>query len=118
MHAFNTKFRRKWFSQKAISKTQTDLFNYFRCARYHLSDEVVARDLHVKEWKLVYSPLNPALEELVDIASKSLQLDGVVGVNSSEELEAVMFNRELVAGIEFQHSSVNFCLLIQKLLDF
>lgn len=66
----------------------------------------MARDIHVKEWKLVYSPMNPIFDELADVAAKSLQLEGVVGVNSSEELEGVMFNRELVAGINFLHSAV------------
>lgn len=72
------------------------------------SDEIEIRDIHVGEWKLVYSPLNPIFEEMADIAAKSLQLDGIVGVNSSEELEAVMFNQELVAGIDFQHPQVKF----------
>lgn len=72
------------------------------------SDEIVIRDIHVKEWKLVYSPLNPIFEELADLAAKSLQLDGVVAANSSEELEAIMFNQELVAGIDFLHSPVKF----------
>lgn len=70
------------------------------------SDDIVARDIHVKEWKLVYSPINPIFDELAENAAKSLQLEGAVGVNSSEEVESAMFNRELVAGINFQHSAV------------
>lgn len=70
------------------------------------SDEIVMRDTHIREWKLVYSPSPSVFDELADLAAKSLQLEGAVGVNSSEELEAAMFNQELVAGIDFQHSQV------------
>lgn len=71
------------------------------------SDDIVARDIHVKEWKLVYAPQNPILEELLFNAAKSLRLDSIVGANSSEELEAIMFNRELVAGVQFNHPAVS-----------
>lgn len=71
------------------------------------SEENAARDIHVKEWKLVYSPPNPILENLVAIAAKSLELDGVVAVNDSEQLIGTMFSKELVAGIEFHHPAVN-----------
>lgn len=75
----------------------------FRCAN---SEDAGVRDIYVKEWKLVYSPYNAVFEELIDAACKSLQLDGIVGVNTPEEVEAAMTNRELVAGIVFQHSQV------------
>lgn len=77
-------------------------------SRFANSDDIVIRDTHIKEWKLVYSPLNPIFEEMADLAAKSLQLDGIVAANSSEELESIMFNQELVAGIDFQHPPVRF----------
>lgn len=78
----------------------------FGWRRLH-SDDIEVRDIYVKEWKLVYSPQNSIFEELVDEAVKSLKLNGIVGVNTPEEVEAVMFNQELVAGINFQHLQVN-----------
>lgn len=42
--------------------------------------------------------------------ARILELDkGVVAVNSSEQIEAVMFNRELIAGLEFDLPAVNIC---------
>lgn len=47
--------------------------------------------------------------------ARILELDkGVVAVNSSEQIEAVMFNRELIAGLEFDLPAVNirnYCVL-------
>lgn len=60
----------------------------------------------VKEWKLVYLPQNPVLEKLLNAVAHSLELDGVEGVNSTNEMIRVMFDRALVAGIEFKHSAV------------
>lgn len=55
----------------------------------------------------MYSPQNPILENLVELAAKSLELDGVVAVNDSEQIVGTMFSKELVAGIEFHHPAVN-----------
>lgn len=57
----------------------------------------------------MYSPKNPLLEKMLYSAAKSLKLDDVVGVSGRDELISTMFNRELVAGIEFNHPAVNFC---------
>lgn len=54
----------------------------------------------------MYSPKNHILEELVDAAAKSLRLNGVMGVDDSDELVNVMIHREFFAGIEFKHSVV------------
>lgn len=72
----------------------------------------------MREWKLVYSPINPIFEEIADLAAKSLQLEGVVAANSSEELESIMFNQELVAGIDFQHPPVKFQIEIVAFAQF
>lgn len=73
---------------------------------YAYSESASFRDIHVKEWRLVYSPQNPVLNRLVDTAANSLGLNGTVGVSTSDELVGVMFNRELIAGIEFKHPTV------------
>lgn len=61
----------------------------------------------VNEWKLVYLPQNPVFEKLLTAAANSLDLDGVEGVNSTNEMIRTMLDRALVAGIEFQHSAVS-----------
>lgn len=74
----------------------------------YLCSENGLKNIKVKEWKLVYTPQNPVLEEMLDRAAKSLHLNGVVGANDTDELISKMFNREFVAGIEFNHPAVNF----------
>lgn len=70
-------------------------------------EDVDRHDLHVKEWGLVYSPVNKQLAELMNETARLLQLeDGAIAVNTSADVEAVMFNRELVAGIEFDLPAV------------
>lgn len=73
------------------------------------SEESVGRhDLHVKEWGLVYSPINNELAELMNETVALLKLEnGTVAVNSSADIETVMFNRELVAGVEFDIPAVS-----------
>lgn len=61
----------------------------------------------IKEWRLVYSPKNEVFEKLLTEAALSLGLKGVVGVDTQEELEATMVNRQLVAGVQFEHPSVS-----------
>lgn len=38
--------------------------------------------------------------------TKLLQLDGIEGVNSTEEVEKVMIERELLCGVIFDHFDV------------
>lgn len=61
----------------------------------------------IQDWKLVYSPNNTIFEELVDNVTKSLSLDGYVGVATPKEVEAAMVAKQLVAGIDFHHLAVN-----------
>lgn len=58
---------------------------------------------NIDEWKLVYTPKNDVLENLLESTIKLLGLSGTVAVNSSRELEEVMIERKLIAGIDFQH---------------
>lgn len=61
----------------------------------------------IKDWKLVYSPKNEVLETLLTGAATSLGLKGVYGVAGQKELEATMVNKQLVAGVQFEHSPVS-----------
>lgn len=77
--------------------------------KYFLRVSARSKDqgVNIKEWKLIYSPENSVLENLVNTVSKSLKLDGSVGVKTSNDIAQVMVNRKLVAGIEFEHPAVN-----------
>lgn len=56
---------------------------------------------------MVYTPSNAIFEKLLKDAAESLELDGVRGVNTTGEIEDVMFKEELVAGVVFDHPAVN-----------
>lgn len=61
-----------------------------------------------KEWKLVYSPFNNVLNTLMESTIQLLNLDGLVAVNTSAQIEQAMCGSEqLVAGIAFNHLSVS-----------
>lgn len=62
----------------------------------------------IAEWKLVFSPKNEIFENLVAAAGDALGLDGVLGVDNENDIEAVITNRKFVAGINFEHSAVRF----------
>lgn len=64
-------------------------------------------DEGVKEWKLVYFPKNVALEKLLIKTVEILELDGVISVSSSEQIEDYVLNRGFFAGIEFNHPDVS-----------
>lgn len=70
------------------------------------SDTNVSRDSHIRELGLVFSPNNPVLEKLLKDITDKLNLDGVHGVSSSEEVERLMIEREFLAGVVFNHSAV------------
>lgn len=61
----------------------------------------------IKEWKLVYAPNNTILGDLLLSASSTLRLDGVIGVDNSSQVESLMGNRMLVAGVQFDHPAVS-----------
>lgn len=73
----------------------------------HRKTNVESKPL-IHEWKLVYSPNNTIFEALVGNVSNSLGLDGIVGVSTAKEIEAVMVAKQLVAGIEFHHLAVKY----------
>lgn len=66
----------------------------------HSSGEII------KEMKLAYTPKNQIFETLLTEVFKSLKLDGVVSANSTEELEFIISDKKLLAGVEFEHSKV------------
>lgn len=72
-----------------------------------ISDSIQQHDIHVKKWELVYTPSNAIFEKLLKDAAESLELDGVRGVNTTGEIEDVMYKDELVAGVVFDHPAVN-----------
>lgn len=51
--------------------------------------------------------MNDVLQSLMNEAIKLLDLDGVIAVNTTKEVEQVMYNQQLVAGIQFNHFSVS-----------
>lgn len=64
-------------------------------------------DIHLKEWKLVYYPKNDILEQFLSEVVELLRLDGIEGVNSTEDVEKVMIERELFCGVVFEHFAVS-----------
>ncbi|XP_055298016.1 phospholipid-transporting ATPase ABCA3-like isoform X5 [Sitodiplosis mosellana] len=94
--------------------------NYSFEFKFLLSEEDVDRfDLHVKEWALVYSPVNKELAELMNETARLLKLEnGTVAVNTRAEIESVMFNRELVAGLEFDLPANDSNLPLPKKLSY
>lgn len=72
---------------------------------------------------MVYSPDNKELAELMNETARLLNLEkGAEAVNTSSEVEGVMFNKEYVAGIEFDLPAViklaNFIQLFCKISDY
>ncbi|XP_055326120.1 phospholipid-transporting ATPase ABCA3-like, partial [Sitodiplosis mosellana] len=63
------------------------------------------RDIHLREWGLVYSPKNKVFEDLLQLASIRFNFTVIYGVNSSEEVERLMIEREFLAGVVFDHSA-------------
>lgn len=62
--------------------------------------------VHPEEWKLVYSPSNPTIKILMNEVAKSANLEGVVEVDSEDELVEMMLCRKLFAGIAFRQAAV------------
>lgn len=65
----------------------------------------------IKEWKVVYSPKNDVFKQLLmPCIEKIVQSEpiGIESVGSPEEVEEIMIQRRLIAGIVFEHSAVNY----------
>ncbi|XP_037025654.1 ATP-binding cassette sub-family A member 3-like isoform X1 [Bradysia coprophila] len=54
-------------------------------------------------WRIVYTPNVPILDELLRGASNVLQLQTAVGVNSSKELSKTLVQQNLFVGLEFHN---------------
>lgn len=67
----------------------------------------------IKEWKLVYAPKNVHLDKLMDWITKKHGLNGFEGVANGMEIESVMLNRELIAGIQFNHLDVGYNVFLR-----
>lgn len=63
----------------------------------------------IEDWRIVYSPKNDILEQVVRHATQSLGpvLQGFMGVSDANAVAAAMVNNHMVAGIDFNHSAVN-----------
>lgn len=59
------------------------------------------------EYKLVYSPYNEKLDDLISRSVKHLELDGYESVKNSRELQKYLLLHNFVAGIEFPDGYVN-----------
>lgn len=73
---------------------------------YVFSELAKEADL-IKEWKLVYSPQNDRLDDLMAIVARNLELDGFIGVANEQEIGTVMTNQKLIAGIQFKLAAVS-----------
>lgn len=59
------------------------------------------------DWKLVYSPKNDLLDQVVGNVTEFLSLDGYIAAENSSELKTIFLNNHTVAGIQFHHPAVN-----------
>lgn len=64
-------------------------------------------DIYLKEWALVYSPKNGVFEKLLGNVASDLKIALIHGVDSPEQVEDVIKRREFLAGVVFDHPSVN-----------
>lgn len=63
--------------------------------------------LHQIDYRLVYSPQSPILDELVAGVVQDLSLAGHYGVATAEQLERELIQHSLLAGIEFSPNVVS-----------
>lgn len=78
------------------------------------SDTNGNHDIHIGEWRLVYSPENQVFEHLLGHVVSGLNFSGVYGVKTSEEVEKLMLEQEFVAGVVFNHSAVKLSLVLHN----
>lgn len=58
-------------------------------------------------WRIVYTPNTPILDELISRTSTILQLQGGLGVNTSGELMETLVRKNYFVGLEFHNLEVN-----------
>lgn len=61
----------------------------------------------INEHQLAFTPNNTIFKQLVDDVSKRLKLVNAIGVTDSNELQRIVADNGLIAGIEFHHSHVS-----------
>lgn len=59
-----------------------------------------------KEWKLAYMPKNAIFEDLLKRVSLHLGLNEPFSVSNSTEMESVITERRILAGVRFHHEEV------------
>lgn len=70
------------------------------------SASVSNRDVFIRDWRLVYSPNNPVLGNLVGAASNPLGINQPVGVDTVDQMNGAMLYYGVIAGIQFHHPAV------------
>lgn len=70
------------------------------------------RDVKVQ---LIFTPNNPIFTDLLDAASVELNLLPAIGVSNGQQLQNIMIDKNLLAGIEFHHLNVSLRHNILKL---
>lgn len=60
----------------------------------------------IKEKRLIFTPNHTRYLEFMTKVTNNLNLDGVIGAATNEELEKMMVDRGLIAGVEFHDTSV------------
>lgn len=60
----------------------------------------------VLDWRIVYTPNIPVIEQLVDGTSTLLKLQKGLGVNNSADLVKSLVNKRLFVGLEFHNVEV------------
>lgn len=61
----------------------------------------------IKEHQLAFTPNNTIFKLLTDDVSKRLKLKSSIGVTDSNDLQRIIVDNGLIAGIEFHHAQVS-----------
>lgn len=70
----------------------------------------------IKEHKLAFTPNNAVFKTILDQVSQYLKLGEAEGVANDEELQNIIVDKGLVAGITFHHANVSSYLIKERVL--
>lgn len=66
------------------------------------------REIYLNEWVLIYTPKNDLFDQIVEFTAEELALDESESVDTIEDLETMLLQRKVLAGIIFDHPAVLF----------
>lgn len=61
----------------------------------------------IKEHRLAFTPNNAIFQSLMDHVDGKLKLDKAIGVSDDDQLQTILVDRGLIAGIVFHHLNVS-----------